>query len=84
MQKKERVVLIGANLEKQDYFLESMLELASLADALSYEVVNSYSQNIKEINSGYYIGEGKAKEIYSLIKNKDIDYIIFNNDFHHI
>ena len=45
---KERVILIGANFDKQNYFLESMLELASLADALNYEVVNSYSQNIKE------------------------------------
>lgn len=77
---KEKVVLIGANLDKQEHFLESMLELASLADALDYEVINSYSQNIKEINSSYYIGEGKAKEIYYDIKKLDIDYIIFNNE----
>lgn len=80
MESKEKVILIGANFEKQDHFLESLIELASLADALDYEVINSYSQNLKEINSGYYIGEGKAREIYHEIKNKDIDYIIFNNE----
>ena len=80
MVSKDRVVLIGANLDKQEYFLESMLELASLADALDYEVINSYSQNIKEINTSYYIGEGKAKEIYHEIKNNDVDYVIFNNE----
>jgi len=80
MQNKRKVVLIGANLEKQEYFLESMLELASLADALECEVVNSYSQNIKEINNGYYIGEGKAKEINSEIRKEEIDCIIFNNE----
>ena len=80
MVSKDRVVLIGANLDKQEHFLESMLELASLADALDYEVINSYSQNIKEINTSYYIGEGKAKEIYHEIKNNDVDYVIFNNE----
>ena len=80
MHSKSRVILIGANIDKQEHFLESMLELASLADALDYEVVNSFSQNIKDINIGYYIGEGKAKEIYHEIKNSDIDYVIFNNE----
>lgn len=80
MTAREKVILIGANIDKQEHFLESMLELASLADALEYEVINSYSQNIKEINSSYYIGEGKAKEIYSEIKKMDIDYVIFNNE----
>lgn len=80
MVSKQRVILIGANIDKQNYFLESMLELASLADALNYEVVNSYSQNIKEINTSYYIGEGKAKEIYNEIKKDDIDYVVFNNE----
>lgn len=80
MQEKTRVVLIGANLDKNEHFLQSLLELASLADALNYEVVNSYSQNIKEINNGFYIGEGKAKEINNEIKNNNIDYVIFNNE----
>lgn len=80
MTNKQKVILIGANLEKQEHFLQSLLELASLADALNYEVINSFSQNIKEINTGYYIGEGKAKEIAYSIKNEDIDYIIFNNE----
>ena len=80
MKSKQIVILIGANDNKKPYFLESMLELASLADALDYEVINSYSQNIKEINSSFYIGEGKAKEIYNEIKKENIDCIIFNNE----
>lgn len=80
MEVKDRVILIGANENKKQHFLESMLELASLADALNYEVINSYSQNISEVNSSYYIGEGKAKEIYNQIKKEDIDCIIFNNE----
>jgi len=78
MQDKLRVVIVGANINNQEYFLESMIELASLCDALDYEVINSYSQNVKEINKNYYIGEGKAKEIARNIK--DLDYVVFNNE----
>ena len=80
MQEKLKVVTIGANINDQEYFLESMIELASLCDALDYEVINSYSQNVKEINKNYYIGEGKAKEIAHSIKNLDLDYVVFNNE----
>lgn len=80
MKSKDTVILIGANDGKNRFFLESMIELANLADALDYEVINSYSQNIKEINTSFYIGEGKAKEIYNEIKKLDIDCIIFNNE----
>ena len=80
MEDKSKVVIVGANVNEQEYFLESMIELASLCDALNYEVVNSYSQNLKEINKNFYIGEGKAKEIAVKIKGKDLDYIVFNNE----
>ena len=80
MADKSKVVIVGANLNDQEFFLESMIELASLCDALDYEVVNSYSQNVKEINKNFYIGEGKAKEISSKVKGKDIDYVVFNNE----
>ena len=80
MEDKSKVVIVGANVNEQEYFLESMIELASLCDALDYEVVNSYSQNLKEINKGFYIGEGKAKEIALKIKDKDLDYVVFNNE----
>lgn len=80
MEDKSKVVIVGANVNEQDYFLESMIELASLCDALDYEVINSYSQNVKEINKNFYIGEGKAKEIALKIKDKDLDYVVFNNE----
>lgn len=80
MEDKSKVVIVGANVNEQEYFLESMIELASLCDALDYEVINSYSQNVKEVNKGFYIGEGKAKEIALKIKDKNLDYVVFNNE----
>lgn len=80
MENKERVVLVGANVNDNSDFLNSMIELASLADALELEVVNSISQNVKEITNNYYIGSGKVKEIKDYIKGKNIDIVIFNNE----
>ncbi len=80
MENKERAVLVGANLNDNSDFLNSMIELASLADAIDLEVVNSISQNVKEITNNYYIGSGKVKEIKDYIKGKNIDLIIFNNE----
>lgn len=80
MDKQEKVLLVGANLNDNDDFLNSMIELASLADALDLEVINSISQNLKDITTNYYIGSGKVKEIRNYLKEHDIDLIIFNNE----
>ena len=65
MDDREKVLLVGANVNENEDFLNSMIELASLADALELEVVNSISQNLKDVTTNYYIGSGKVKEIKS-------------------
>jgi len=81
METKEKVLLVGANVNDNSDFLNSMIELASLADAVELEVVNSISQNVKDVTSNYYIGSGKVKEIRNYLKDhKDINLVIFNND----
>ena len=72
------MLLVGANVNDDKDFLNSMIELASLADSLDLQVINSISQNVKDITSNYYIGSGKVKEIKSYLKEHDIDLIIFN------
>jgi len=80
MDKNEKVLLVGANVNDDKDFLNSMIELASLADALNLEVINSISQNLKEVTTNYYIGSGKVKEIKDYLKEHDIDLVIFNNE----
>lgn len=77
---KERVLLVGANVNSNEDFLKSMLELAMLSDALDLEVVNSISQNLKDISASHYIGVGKVNEIKNYAKENDIHLIIFNNE----
>lgn len=81
MENNERVLLVGANINDDSDFLNSMIELASLADALNLEVINSISQNLKDVTSSFYIGSGKVKEIKNYLKeHKEIDLVIFNNE----
>jgi GTP-binding protein HflX len=77
----EKVLLVGANINDNEDFLNSMLELASLADALELEVINSISQNVKDVTGNFYIGSGKVKEIRTYIKeHSEINLVIFNNE----
>lgn len=80
MNNKERVLLVGANINDNEDFLLSMIELASLASALDLEVIDSVSQNVKDITSSHYIGTGKVNEIKNVVKEEKIDLVIFNND----
>lgn len=81
MENNEKVLLVGANVNDDSDFLNSMMELASLADALELEVINSVSQNLKVATSNYYIGSGKVKEIRNYLKDHhEINLIIFNNE----
>ena len=80
MDNKERVLLVGANVNDNEDFLLSMIELASLANALDLDVIDSVSQNVKDITSSHYIGTGKVNEIKGIVKEENIDLVIFNND----
>lgn len=81
MENNEKVLLVGANVNDNQDFLNSMIELASLADALNLEVINSISQNVKDVTANYYIGSGKVKEIRTYLKDhNEINLVIFNNE----
>lgn len=80
MDNKVRVLLVGANVNENEDFLLSMIELASLANALDLEVIDSISQNLKSVTSSHYIGTGKVNEVKIYAKEADIDLVIFNNE----
>ncbi|MFA6711318.1 MAG: GTPase HflX [Candidatus Caldatribacteriota bacterium] len=77
---KEKVLLIGVNINKQHYFNGTMDELKNLAISCDYEVVGQIGQNLKEVNKTFYIGSGKLEEIKYLANDLEVDLIIFNNE----
>lgn len=80
---KEKIITVHLN-NKGKYTenqinakIEEMKELVRSSDS---EFVASVVQNVKEINSKYYIGSGKAEEIREMAENLEVDTIIFDNE----
>ncbi|MCP3964997.1 MAG: GTPase HflX [Lentisphaerae bacterium] len=57
---------------------EHLDELEELVDNLDIGVVHKELVNLKVINSRYYVGTGKADEILDIIKEMQIDCLIFD------
>jgi len=54
-------------------------ELQSLAESAGYNVVDNMEQ-IRERDPSYQIGSGKVKELTDLVKTKEAEKIIFDNE----
>lgn len=80
MDKKDKALLIGVNINNKDFFKESMEELKSLTEACNIQVEGFIEQNLKEPNISLYVGTGKLEEIKKDAKDLEIDVVIFNNE----
>lgn len=80
MEEKQKVLLVGVNLNDEFYFFKSMSELEELVKACQMEPVGSVVQNLKEINSAFYVGSGKLEEIKDKINELHPDLVVFNNE----
>ena len=80
MEEKERALLVGVNINDDEYFFKEVNELRELAKACNMEPVDLVVQNLSSINSSFYVGVGKLDEIKDKIKELDIDIVIFNNE----
>lgn len=65
------------SLSINEYEIE---ELKNLCKILNYEVVDVISQNLKIINTKYFIGSGKLKEIKLIIEEFNIENVVFNTE----
>lgn len=80
MEEKQKALLVGANLNDELYFFKSMNELEELVKACEIEPVGSIIQNLREINSAFYVGTGKIEEIKEKIDDCKPDMVVFNNE----
>ncbi|QHQ63483.1 GTPase HflX [Anaerocolumna sedimenticola] len=80
MEQREKALLIGANLNDNEDFTNSMEELRNLAEACDIDTVSEVSQNLSRINAQYYLGKGKILEISELAKEIGVDLVIFNDE----
>ncbi|MGE5631031.1 MAG: GTPase HflX [Caulobacteraceae bacterium] len=72
--------VVGANINNQSDFNESMEELKNLAIACELEIAAVSVQNLKSKNTAYYVGTGKVDEIRSLVDDNAAEVVVFNNE----
>ncbi|WP_102272653.1 GTPase HflX [Cytobacillus massiliigabonensis] len=78
---KRKAILVGVNLySTQSDFIYMMEELANLAGACDVEVVGEVTQNLHQLNKSHYIGAGKVEELLPLLKEKDANIVIFDDE----
>ncbi len=78
----ERALLVGvyksaAQKEESESLLD---ELNSLVDTLGIPVLDSLSVRVQEPNARYFVGSGKAEEIFEHAKQLEADVIVFDNE----
>ena len=77
----ERALLVGVYKgAEQRAERESLLaELDSLVDTLDIPVIDRLLVKIQDRNPRYFVGSGKAEEIFERAKQLEIDVIVFDN-----
>ncbi|MBL7995605.1 GTPase HflX [bacterium] len=78
---KERALLVGISHPHDTVPVEDFLEeLALLADTAGVDVVDTATQNLKNIDPSTYIGKGKVHEIAQKVFENNIQVVIFDDD----
>lgn len=83
LEKKEKALLVGVNVNHNPYFEVSMKELENLAQACYIDTVGKIEQNLEMINKSLYMGTGKVEEVKEQAQKLEADIIIFNNELSH-
>jgi GTP-binding protein HflX len=78
----ERALLVGvykgaAQREESESLLN---ELSSLVDTLEIPVLGSLLVRVQEPNPRYFVGTGKAQEIFERARELEADVIVFDNE----
>ena len=73
-----RAVLVV--LQRDEDISYSMEELKGLAEAAGVEVLGQMIQNLERPNNATLIGKGKVEELAEMVKNMEVDTVIFNDE----
>ena len=75
-------VLVGVINQKQteDQAIEYLDELAFLAKTAGVESQKYYTQSLEKPNPKSFVGTGKLAEIADYVKERNIDFIIFDDE----
>ncbi len=75
-----RVILVGVDYNRDNRFEYYMSELANLADACGYEVVDTITQKLQKFDPKHYLGSGKVVDLIEMVKFHSLDLVIVNDE----
>ncbi len=73
---KQKAIVIVVLTKKSDSKARKLDEVIRLAETTDLEVVESFSQNVKDFNKGTVIGTGKIEEIKDFLKSNPVDVVV--------
>jgi len=76
----ERAILIGLESGDEEEDRSSIQELRELAYTAGAEVIGEFAQRRQKPDARYYLGQGKAEELFAETKALDADLLIVNDD----
>ncbi len=79
---REKAILVGVALPADGSWEidDSLDELELLADTAGADVTDRVTQTLARINVATYIGKGKVQELKGLVKMRNADLVIFDDD----
>ena len=77
----KRIILAGVCVkEDANVFQMKMEECIALCNACNLEVVETITQNSNTMDTRYAFRTGKLEELSILVKDTNVDYVVFFND----
>lgn len=76
----ERAILVSLETGDEEEDRSSIQEMKELASTAGAEVIGEFAQRRQKPDRGYYLGQGKAEELFAEIKAQDADLVILNDD----
>ncbi|QSR88195.1 GTPase HflX [Methylacidiphilum caldifontis] len=77
--KQERGMLVGLDRGEKD-FEESLKELDQLASSAGGVIIEKHIQKLPFPTAPYFIGKGKALEFAAICKQKELSFVLFNEE----
>lgn len=76
----ERAILVSLESGNEEEDRSSMAELMELVHTAGAEIVGEVTQKRAKPDRAYYLGQGKAEELFAEARELDADLIIVNDD----
>lgn len=78
----DRAVLVGAPVQETDarFVDEHLAELGHLTDTAGGEVVATLVQRLDHPQPRYYIGTGKARQLAQIVREREANLVIFDEE----